>query len=73
MPLSCDCYVLSGKVVCDGLIRRVLAIVMCLSVFEGLYRGGQGPLGLLTNENKSKEFYKMRQLYLERCVLRCDT
>jgi hypothetical protein len=59
MSVSCDCYVLSGKV-CDGPFtsRGVLPIVMCLRVFEGLYRAGQGPLGLLTNKKKIKKSTK---------------
>jgi len=54
--VSCECCVLSGTGICDGFItypEESLPIVVCLCViWKPQQRGGLGPLGLSTHENK---------------------
>ena len=43
----CECCVLSGRGLCDGLVRGLLPTVVCLIECDrGTGRGGPGPLGL---------------------------
>jgi len=48
MSVSCECYVLSGRGLCDGPITRLVEFspyVVCLSVIEEPDRGSLGALG----------------------------
>jgi hypothetical protein len=63
MSASCECCLLSGRDICDGLInhlsRGVLRSVACLCVIsKPRYSGGLDPVGLLySHANKLSLMY----------------
>jgi hypothetical protein len=64
MSVCCECFVLSGRGLCDGLINRLeesYRVCACVCVSSSLIskpqqRGGSGPLGLSSHEKKKLRY-----------------